>query len=191
VREIDRYPKATLRDRIEELLDSARTHPARTAVIAVVVLLVGASLLGAPRAARVDALAVGDCLYVRTSASTAVGAGGRPIGDPAAVEAVLDAGAAEFAGCDVSHGHEVSALIDLGPLVPTSLGRQELRAAVQSRCDAAFDSYVGRPAVGSELETFAVLPTDDQLEGGASTAVCLVARTDGQWLSGQARDSGR
>lgn len=191
MREIDRYPKATWRDRLEELVDSARAHPARTVVLVVVVLLAGAGALSGPRAASLETLAVGDCLYVRTSASTAIGAGGRPIGDPSEVEAAFDAGGAEFAGCSVSHGHEVAAIVELDPLDPTALGPQALRAVVQERCDGAFEGYVGRPADGSEFETFAVLPTATRVAAGAATAACLIARRDGQWLGGQARDSVR
>jgi hypothetical protein len=191
MREIDRYPKATLRDRLEELVDSVRAHPFRTAALVIGVVIVGLSLLNAPRTARLDTLAVGECLYARTSASTAVGAGGRPIGDPSEVEAVIDSGGAEYAGCGASHGHEVSAIVELAPFGPASIGRAELRAAVQARCDAAFEGYVGRPADGSEFETFAVLPSDAQIADGATVAACLIARRDGQWLAGQARDSGR
>jgi hypothetical protein len=191
VREIDRYPKATLRDRLEELADTARTHPGRTAVLVVIVLVIGASMLNAPRPARLETLHVGDCLYARTSASTAIGAGGRPIGAPLEVEAIIAAGAAEYAACDSSHGHEVASIVDLANVVGVAASRNALRSAVQSSCDAAFVGYVGRSADDSELETFAVLPTESQLDGGASMAVCLVARRDGQWLSGPARGSGR
>jgi hypothetical protein len=191
VREIDRYPKATLRDRLDELIDSARAHPLRVAVLVIFLVVVGLSLLNAPRTAHLETLAVGECLYVRTSASTAIGAGGRPIGDPLEVEAVLDAGGAEYAGCGVSHGHEVSAIVELEPFEPASIGRSELRAAAQARCDAAFEGYVGRTADGSEFETFAVLPSEAGIAAGTATAVCLVARRDGQWLSGPALASGR
>jgi hypothetical protein len=191
VREIDRYPRATLRDRLEELVGSAGTHPGRTAVLAVIVLLIGVSMLNGPRPARLEALVVGDCLYARTAASTAIGAGGRPIGEPLEVEAIIAAGGAEYAACDSSHGHEVASIVDVAEVVAAAASRGALRAAVQSSCDAAFVGYVGRSADGSELETFVVLPTESQLDGGASSAVCLVARRDGQWLSAPARGSGR
>jgi len=82
-------------------------------------------------------------------------------------------------------------VVDLAQLDPTAPGLQELRDAVQARCEAAFVGYVGRPADGSEFETFVVLPTEAQLDAGAATAVCLVARRDGQWQPGPARASGR
>ena len=160
-------------------------------LIQAVPILIGVSMLNGPRPARLETLVVGDCLYARTTASTAIGAGGRPIGEPLEVEAIIAAGGAEYAACDSSHGHEVASIVDVADVVAVAASRGALRVAVQSSCDAAFLGYVGRSVDGSELETFVVLPTESQFVGGASTAVCLVARRDGQWLSGPARGSGR
>jgi hypothetical protein len=64
-----------------------------------------------------------------------------------------------------------------------------LRAFVQARCDAAFEGYVGRAAAGSVYETFAVVPTIERWQAGERTAVCLIARKDGHWMSSPARGS--
>lgn len=102
-------------------------------------------------------LAVGDCLYIRTaSAADAT----RPIGDPQEVSQVLLAGGAERAGCDASHGHEVSGFLDLAKV-------HYPFADAQARCRDAFAPYVGRALDGSAFMTFAVVPDAGAQAAGA------------------------
>jgi hypothetical protein len=206
MREIDRYQRATLREQLLELLGWFRTHKAIGAILVVFAIGWLTQIVAPPRPADPVDLAVGDCLYARTGSSMDVGPTARPIGPPADVEAVVLAGRAERASCSLSHGHEVSAVValgapgsagasgDPGSAAPTPAGTGAaamtgIRAFVQARCDAAFEVYVGRSAAGSIYETFAAVPTLERWEAGERTAVCLVARRDGQWMGSPARGS--
>jgi hypothetical protein len=143
--------------------------------------LVVGILLGAVRGllVSVNELAVGDCLFVRTSTAQEAT---RPIGDERVVTEAILAGKAERASCSASHGHEVSALVDLATLAdPFS----EARAA----CQTAFEPYVRRAAEGSLYLTFAAVPTPGAQAAGETLGVCLVARADGQWMDHPARGS--
>jgi hypothetical protein len=185
-RERDRYPRMTLRDQLEELLDWVRGHPLVVVAVVIVAVYVVTQLILPSPTARLQDLRVGDCLYVRTSASTELGSGVRPIGDATAVGASLLSGGADRAGCDASHGHEVSALIDLAEppsMSPTS-------PALDIACDGVFESYVGHAPGSSLYETYAVVPGAPQWDAGIHRAVCLIARADGQWMDRPARGSG-
>lgn len=141
-------------------------------------------------------LAVGDCLYVRAAASQS---SDRPIGAPDDVAAALLAGGAERAACTASHGHEVSAIVvpaleTLAPgVMPTVLDKAKMASLTQPLCAAAFGAYVGRSVEDSRYVTFPVVP---DVEGAAAwvaggrRTVCLVARSDGQWMDHPARGSG-
>jgi hypothetical protein len=122
-------------------------------------------------------LAVGDCLFVRTTTNQAAG---RPIGEPRDVAATVLAGGAERASCSASHGHEVSAVIPVAQLGDSS-------REAPARCASAFAGYVGHPLDRSIYVTFPVVPdaTDP-----APVVVCLVARGDGAWMGHPARGSG-
>lgn len=205
MREIDRYQKATLREQLLELFGWFRTHKAVGAILVVFAIGWIVQIAAPPRPADPADLAVGDCLYARTGSSMDVGPTARPIGAPADVEAVVLAGDAERASCSLSHGHEVSAVValgapgssvagDPGSVAPTPAGTGAaamtgIRAFVQARCDAAFEAYVGRPATGSIFETFGAVPTLERWQAGERTAICLVARRDGQWMGSPARGS--
>src|SRR5438045_3964320 len=87
-----------------------------------------------------------------------VGPGARPIGDQTTVEAVLMGGGAEQASCTASHGHEVSALVEVPAVPPVPSGVSVLptvRAEAETACQAAFQGYVGHPLSSSNYETFA------------------------------------
>jgi len=141
-------------------------------------------------------LQVGDCLFVRVVASQS---DARPVGEPHDVAGALLAGGAERAGCDASHGHEVSAIVV--PPVPSTapgevlplLDHDQMEAATAPLCDAAFASYVGHALEGSRYVTFPVVPDTD---GGAAwvadgrRTICVVARSDGQWMDHPAHASG-
>ena len=175
-----RYARRSLREQLDDLFAWPGAHRIATLVIAGF-FVVGA-LLWATRGLQVAPgdLAVGECLYVRTSASQS---DDHPIGDPDDVAAALLRGGAERAGCDASHGHEVSALLDLTTL-------RDVSSEAAARCIAAFKSYIGHPLQGSAYTTFAALPTPVERSGGAHLGVCLVARDDGNWLDHPARSSG-
>jgi hypothetical protein len=133
----------------------------------------------------------------------------RPIGPAGDVETIVMAGQAERAGCQASHGHEVSAVVPLPAVLAAASGAaasgatapppgagsteplEALRPTVQKRCDDAFEGYVGKAAPGSIYETFAALPTTAQWQAGENVAVCLVARRDGRWMAYPARGSGQ
>ena len=145
-----------------------------------VAFLTVGGILWATRGTSLDPadLGVGDCLYVRTSASQDVD---HPIGTADEVASVLLAGGAERASCDASHGHEVSFVLDL------TIGRT---TGLDLDCRAAFAGYVGHALDGSRYTTFRVLPTGTQQSAAAKAGVCLIARADGQWMDHPARGSG-
>ncbi|MCI0581715.1 MAG: septum formation family protein [Chloroflexi bacterium] len=184
-RERDRYPRMTLRDQVDEVVDWVRTNR-----VVVIVGLIGLAVLAfafwPPAAARPEDLRVGDCLYVRTSASSAIGPSAHPIGEPGLVEAALMTDGAQRTDCGASHGHEVAAIVELPDGPPAGPGIASLRLD----CEAAFAPYVGRPLESSIYGTFAATPTTSQWDAGIHRAICLVARTDGEWMSHPARGSG-
>jgi hypothetical protein len=185
-----RYRRRTLRDRAAEAVDWVRTHRSASAVLALFIGVMAIGVVAPARSAMPTDLEVGDCLYIRTTASMAVGPDARPIGPPSEVEAVLMSGGAEQAGCGTSHGHEVAAVVHLGTGQLPGASGEALRDSIQPACDAAFAAYVGKDAVTSLYETFAVVPGGDQFAAGLTDAICLVARRDGQWMTHAARGSG-
>lgn len=189
--ERDRYQQASLGEQLGDLLGWFRSH--RFISVVLLIFAVGwlAQIVAPQRPTGPTDLAVGDCLFAQTSDATRIGPGARPIGVPVAVEAVVMVGSAERAPCDDSHGHEVSAIVPLAdlPVPPSEDVMASLRALVQSTCDAEFDGFVGAPAGASIYETFAAVPTEVGWQAGERTALCLVARVDGQWMSTPARGS--
>ena len=188
-----RYRRRSLRDRAIEVVDWLKGHPAASAVLALFLGVVAIQVAAPARSALPADLRVGDCLYIRTPSSMDMGPDARPIGDVTTVEGVLMGGGAEQAGCRTSHGHEVAAIVPVPgtrPPLPSGVSIvPTLRAEVQASCDAAFAGYVGRPEAGSIYETFAALPDEAAILGGAQPAICLIARRDGQWMSHPARGS--
>jgi len=170
-----------------ELVPWIREHPIR----GVITLLLAAGAIGTifnpPIEATADRLTSGDCIYARTAAAAETGPGARPIGEPTAVEDVINRGTAVRAACGLSHSHEVSASV---PIPGSSPDRAIARATVQERCNAVFEPFVHHPLAGSAYVTFAVVPTTEQLAAGPRLGLCLVARADGQWLTGPAKNSG-
>jgi hypothetical protein len=189
-----RYRRLSLREQLDELLAWPATHRIAAALI-VAVLIIGlllaftGGLLVAP-----ESLAVGDCLFVRTSANQA---DARPIGEIDEVSATLVAGGAERASCSASHGHEVSAIV-FGPtpsvvrgeLRAETLDADAIRRVMQPLCDAAFAGYVGRSLAGSRYVTFPVAPQPQTWIAEGGRTICLVARADGEWMDHPARESG-
>ena len=196
----DRPTRASLGQQLGELVVWIRAHPIR----GIFSLLLAAGTIGTLLNPQIEAtpnrLSIGDCIYARTSAATGNGPGARPIGDAAMVEAVVMSGGAERAACGLSHGHEVSLVVELPQLatpdpgsggVPQSPDRNLMRADLQRQCDTAFRGFVGHDLAGSEFVTFAAVPTEAQFVAGSDRGVCLVARADGQWMLTLARDSGQ
>jgi hypothetical protein len=192
-----RYGRKSLREQLDDVAGWIRAHPIASGVVAGFFLLGALLSLARGNAADPASLAIGDCLYVHTAAAQG---GDRPIGEEREVTVALLAGDAELAGCGASHGHEVSAIVVPGAPpthAPGEIGQAldvaEMRSMVAPLCEAAFAGYVGRPLAGSIYTTFPVVPdangAEAWLNGGRRT-VCLVARTDGQWLDHPARGSG-
>lgn len=187
-------------EQLGELVIWMRAHPIR----AVFMLLLAAgtigTLLNPPIEATADRLSIGDCIYARTSAAVDSGPGARPIGDATMVETVVMDGRAERAACGLSHGHEVSLVVQLPQLASLPPGasaqssppdRDVVRADVQRQCDSAFRGFIGHDLAGSTYVTFAAVPSAAQYVAGSDRGVCLVARADGQWMLTLARDSGQ
>ncbi|TAK02343.1 MAG: hypothetical protein EPO36_02395 [Chloroflexota bacterium] len=183
-RERDRYTRMTLRDQLEGLLDWIRGHRLLVIALLVAAIYVVTQLILPPPTVRPNDLRVGDCLFVRTASMSDLGSDA-PIGDPALVGVSLLSGGADRAPCGASHGHEVSAVLEL-PAAPAA-GQQ---AGLERDCAAAFEPYVGRALIASSYETFAVVPTAAQWDAGIHRAICLIARVDGQWMTHPARASG-
>jgi hypothetical protein len=197
---IDRQQPLSAGQQLGELVIWMRAHPIR----AVFMLLLAAGTIGTLLNPQIEAtpnrLSIGDCIYARTSAATDSGPGARPVGNPAEVEAVVMSGGAERAACGLSHGHEVSLVVELPELAspqpgssgaPEAPDRDAMRADLQGKCDAAFPGFVRHDLAGSEYLTFAAVPTEAQYLAGSDRGVCLVARADGQWMLTLARDSGQ
>lgn len=187
-REAEPDRQAPLGIQLRELRPWLREHPIRGVIT--ILLAAGAigSILNPPIEATADRLTSGDCIYARTPAAAQTGAGARPIGEAADVEAVINKGTAVRAACGLSHGHEVSAVV---PISGSNLDRAVVRDTVQQSCDTFFDAYVHHALAGSTYVTFAVIPTAEQLAGTSPhLGLCLVARADGQWLTTPAKNSG-
>lgn len=178
--ERSRYGRRSLREQVGEAIAWPGNHRFASGVI--LVIIIGAVLLSATAGFFADPrqLAVGDCLFVRLGTTQDEV---QPIGAPDAVVQAVIAGNAEVAGCSASHGHEVSALVDLGSL-------HYLLSEAQVACRAAFPGYVGHALDGSLYTTFPAIPTAEAQAAGARNAICLVARSDEQWMDHPARGSG-
>jgi hypothetical protein len=196
-----RYGQRSLRERLDDVIAWPASHHFATVVLLVVV--VGAVLLAAARGLSVSLrdMAVGDCLYVPTAAALDAGSA-RPIGDAAAVTGILLTSGAERTACSASHGHEVSAIVVPAPSTMPTLAPGELpgtlleeatmRSITAPLCEQAFEAYVGLPLEESRYVTFPVVPGADGAEAwidGGRRTVCLVARSDGQWMDHLARAS--
>ncbi len=188
MREINRYRRASLLEQLGDVVRWLRSHP--VAAIAVLVLGAGyvAQIVSPQRPTGPTDLFVGECLFARTGAINDTEPGARPIGGPTDVGSIVLAGAAEYAPCSGSHGHEVLAVIPL--TTPTGVYENQ-EAAVEVACEARFEPYVGAPKSASTFETFAVVPSLDDWEAGIRTGLCLVARKDGQWMTRPALGSGQ
>jgi hypothetical protein len=192
VRERDRYGRASLREQWADELATLRMHPG---VIALLVVLFGGWLVlqfTQPANVKVKDLAPGDCLYIHAADADTDSPTGRPAGtSTAAVTALYDQGA-ERAACGASHSHEVMAVFSSGyPAGAAYPGTSALREPWVAPCTSAFTAWVGRAPEGSELEPVLAVPNENAWSAGVRTGACLVARSDGQFLGGSAKGSGR
>jgi len=175
-REIEKYRRAPLAERLTEPFVWLRAHPPVAIVVVLFVVGTIAAVVAPPRSATPWDHPVGDCHYLRTSGQIV---SERPIGAPASVARVLLGGGAEQASCNASHGHEVMATV----IAPSS------SAEVDATCAADFEGYVGHPLAGSRYEIITAIPTTEDVAAGNNLAVCLVARIDGQWMDHPAKGS--
>jgi hypothetical protein len=175
-----------------------RAHPVRGLLFLLLAAGGVNGILNPPVDAVPDRMTAGDCIYVRTAAAAATGPEARPVGDPLAVEAVINDGKAVRAACGLAHSHEVESAADFklpvpvaspGASGPPSATQAEVRALVQPSCEAAFSAYVGRPLERSAYMTFAVVPPPEAWRPDSARVLCLVARRDGQQMTGPARNS--
>ncbi len=185
-----RYQRASLAEQLRGELRALRRHPG---VLLTAVLVLGGGIilnLVRPQDVTIGALAAGDCLYIRAEDAARDLDPGRPIGSDAAAIRTLYAIGAERASCDLSHSHEViSATAFPEPAGAVYPGE----AALVDRlgCAAGFTAYVGHAPEGSELELVVAVPDEAAWDATSRVGACLVARRDGEFLSGRAKGSGR
>ena len=189
--ENERYQHASL---IDQALDELRNLVRNPKVLLVLVILV-AGLVGLvliqPSVVQLEGLRAGDCIYVPIPGHDVTG-GDRPAGQTTEVVDGLIRAGAERASCDMSHGHEVAAAFVLAdPLGAPYPGTGALRDRQGPACEAAFESYVGRPSAGSALELIVVVPDAAAWDKGRRSGACLVGNVDGTFLSGRAGGSAR
>ncbi len=190
-RERDRYRRASVAEQVGGTVGWLRAHPRRALLLIGVVAIGIASAASRPTSFGLGGLEVGDCLFVRTPSALSVVPAEVPIGSVDEVRRTLAGGGAEAAPCGSSHGHEVSAVVDLADPTGTPFpGAEALLAQLAPTCEAAFGSFVGRDREGSAYDTVAVAPNRSGWDAGERRAVCLVFGRDGRFLDHQARDSG-
>jgi hypothetical protein len=185
-RERDRYRRASWGEQLREgFLGFWRN---RTARLVAAILLGGLLVLRliTPDVVRLSELAPGDCIYLRTPESS------DPLGPPRLPATPADLqqyDTVERAACDLSHSHEVSAVLDLGAAATAYPGRNALVTDHAARCDAAFESYVGRALDGSRYATALAPPNSDTWRDGVRKGLCLVFSADGSLMDHRAGGS--
>ena len=191
-RERERYARASIAEQVRGELAIVRRSPP---LLALLLALVGGWLIltvTRPQPFRVGEARAGDCLYIHATDADTGNNGGRAIGSDGAVISALFLGGAERAPCDASHSHEVAdAWVLDDSLVAAYPGQGELTQREQARCEAAFESYVGRASEGSSLALTVAVPPPGSWADGSRVAACLVGNRDGSFLAGHAAGSGR
>ncbi len=197
-RESDRYPKETLRQQVEDVIGWFPAHRNGSTAIALVLGLLVLWRLITPGIVQLGDLRTGDCLFVRTAAATTT-IDPRP-GDPVTVGQAILAAGAERASCDLSHGHEVTGVVDLDthdntsvPGAPPAFDPLSLLAIAEEACAPTLAAYLGLApgAASAAYVGFAVIPNAIVWERGTRVAACLLASADGRFLTAPARGSGR
>jgi len=90
--------------------------------------------------------------------------------------------------CSQAHGAEVvgTVLLDAQPM------RDDLTRYVRAdrACDEPFRSYVGQPSSNEGLTQQALIPTEEEWQGGFHTVVCIADDARGDSLVGSVRGRG-
>lgn len=190
-KERDRYRRASRREQLADGLTGLRHN--RPLVVLLLALVGGWVILQvtAPRTVRLEDLTVGTCLHVPTSSDDNLAAMGQ-VGTSEEVEASAASGAAQIAGCDASHSHEVAGVFaDTEPAGTSYPGLAPLQQRHEAACEAAFASYVGRSLAGSSLTLTVVVPSQSGWDAGRRAGACLVGNADRTFLSSRAVGSAR
>jgi hypothetical protein len=180
--ERERYARAPLGEQVRDGISDLRRNRALLATLAVLLGGFGVLQLLTPEIVPFAGLRAGDCLFVRAGDPD----DGRPIGTASAVRAALLESGAERAGCHLSHGHEVAAVVGLatGPWP----GEAALAAVAEPACQGAFAAHVAaHVAARSDAGAVAlqtVVPDEARWLEGAHHAVCLAHRRDGEFFGG-------
>lgn len=185
-RERDRYRRASLGEQLREAFLGFWRN--RTARLVAAILLGGLLVLRliTPDVVRLSDLAPGDCIYLRTPESS------DPLGPPRLPATPADLqqfDTVERAACDLSHSHEVSAVLDLGPAATAYPGLNAMVTDYAARCETAFEPYVGRGKDGSRYATALAPPNSDTWRDGVRKGLCLVFRADGSLMDHRAGGS--
>jgi hypothetical protein len=191
--ERERYQTASLAEQVRGELKAMRRHPG--VVLAFLLVLGGGLVLNLlrPQVIGIRDVAAGDCLYIRAAdAARDAVSGGRAIGtDSAVVRALYEVGA-ERASCDLSHSHEAISTTEFPePVAAPYPGESALKERLMETCTTGFETFVGRALVGSELDMVIAVPDESAWNDANRVGACLVARRDGEYLSGRAQGSAR
>ena len=168
-----------------------RQNPRGFGLVIVIVIAALSLSTSRPKEVRLEALEVGDCLFIRTPAITSLTTQIPAIGSLEDVRLAAASGGIAPTPCEGSHGQEVSAIVRLeGAATDPYPGQNELLEHVAPACPAAFGAFVGHPLEGSTYDTAAGVPSRSGWGVGDRQAVCLVFGRDGRFLDHQARNSG-
>jgi hypothetical protein len=93
--------------------------------------------------------------------------------------------------CSAPHQYETFSVLEPPDAGPDFPGERALEDLAKASCVTAFEGFVGRPYVVSELEVGWYIPTASAWGEGARTIGCYVYDLDGDKLVGTVRGSGR
>jgi len=168
-----------------------RLNPRGFGLVIVIVIAALSLSTSRPKEVRLEALEVGDCLFIRTPATTSLTPQVPEIGSLEDVRETAASGGTARTPCEGSHGHEVSAIVPLeGAATDPYPGQDLLLELVAPACPEAFGAFVGHLLEGSTYDTAAVVPSRSGWGVGDRRAACLVFGRDGRFLDHQARNSG-
>lgn len=187
-RERDRYRRASLAEQLREGLLGFWRH--RGARLIALVLIGGFVILRllTPQVVPFRDLRTGDCVYLRPPGPADLTTEVPPV--PATPADLQTYEAAERAACNLSHSHEVSDAFSVGDAAAAYPGLEALVAAYGSRCEAAFEPFVGRALDGSTYATAIAVPNTTSWAAGARSGLCFVFNANRTLLDHQARGSG-
>jgi hypothetical protein len=187
-RERDRYRRASLGEQVRE---GARGFWRNRAARLVTAVLLGGFLILrmlTPAVVPFAELRTGDCVYLRPPGPAELATSVAAV--PATTGELLAYEAAERADCNLSHSHEVSEAFSVGDAGAVDPGVDALRAAFESRCEAALEAYIGSDREGAPYATVLAVPGATAWADGARYGVCFVFNADRTLLDHHARGSG-